>query len=235
MKRDPMETAAALLASSPIFQGAIPQELQAFLLRGGVPLHAFQRGETLCLPGAHNDCLGMLVEGSAQVSKGGSNRPVLMSTLQQGDLFGAVTLYGSRDYFITRVIARSPCTALFLSRELVDELLMQDPRFARQYIAYLSDRIYFLNSKIDAFTGGSAESRLAAYLMDNLAQADTAEPCVHMRTSMNQLTQSLDIARASLYRAFEQLEEAGAIRREGRVVSILDQQKLRECSEGRGG
>ena len=172
MKRDPMETAAALLASSPIFQGAIPQELQAFLLR---------------------------------------------------------------DYFITRVIARSPCTALFLSRELVDELLMQDPRFARQYIAYLSDRIYFLNSKIDAFTGGSAESRLAAYLMDNLAQADTAEPCVHMRTSMNQLTQSLDIARASLYRAFEQLEEAGAIRREGRVVSILDQQKLRECSEGCGG
>ncbi len=77
MKRDPMETAAALLASSPIFQGAIPQELQAFLLRGGVPLHAFQRGETLCLPGAHNDCLGMLVEGSAQVSKGGSNRPVV--------------------------------------------------------------------------------------------------------------------------------------------------------------
>ena len=55
---------------------------------------------------------------------------------------------------VTRVIARSPCTALFLSRELVDELLMQDPRFARQYIAYLSDRIYFLNSKIDAFTGG---------------------------------------------------------------------------------
>ena len=155
MKRDPMETAAALLASSPIFQGAIPQELQAFLLRGGVPLHAFQRGETLCLPGAPPPRPGPPAAGS--------NRPVLMSTLQQGDLFGAVTLYGSRDYFITRVIARSPCTALFLSRELVDELLMQDPRFARQYIAYLSDRIYFLNSKIDAFTGGSAESRLAAY------------------------------------------------------------------------
>ena len=77
MKRDPMETAAALLASSPIFQGAIPQELQAFLLRGGVPLHAFQRGETLCLPGADNDRLGTLVEGSAQVSEGGSIRPAL--------------------------------------------------------------------------------------------------------------------------------------------------------------
>lgn len=231
MKRDPMETAATLLASSPIFQGAIPQELLALLSRGGASLHAFQRGETLCLPGAHNDCLGMLVEGSAQVSKGGVNHPVLMSTLQQGDLFGAVTLYGSHDYFVTRVITRSPCTALFLSRELVDTLLMHEPRFARQYIAYLSDRIYFLNSKIDAFTGGSAESRLAAYLMANLAQEDTEAPCVRIRTSMNQLTQSLDIARASLYRAFEQLEEAGAIRREGRVVSILDQQKLRECCE----
>ena len=53
--------------------------------------------------------------------------------------------------------------------------------------------------------------------MDNLAQADTAEPCVHMRTSMNQLTQSLDIGFALLLQqVIEQLEEAGAIRREVR-------------------
>ncbi len=231
MKRDPIETAAVLLARSPIFQGAAPQKLREFLLCRGASLHTFERGETVCLPGAHNDCLGMLVEGSAQVSKGGVSRPVLMSTLQKGDLFGAITLYGSHDYFVTRVTACSPCTVLFLSKSLVDEILMQNPCFARQYIAYLSDRIYFLNSKIDAFTGGTAESRLAAYLIANLVQ-DGNETYVRMRTSMNRLTQSLDIARASLYRAFEQLEEAGAIRREGRMVSILDLQKLRACCEG---
>lgn len=231
MKRDQVEAASALLARSPIFWGADPDSLKQYLLRSGASFQPFERGESICLPGTHNDSLGMLVAGSAQVSKGGANHHVLMSTLQEGDLFGAVTLYGTHDYFVTRITARACCTALFLTKALVDEMILQNPRFARQYIAYLSDRIYFLNSKIDAFTGGSAESRLAAYLIANLVQ-DRDETYVRMHTSMNQLTQSLDIARASLYRAFEQLEKAGAIRREGRMVSILDLQKLRECCEG---
>lgn len=231
MKRDQVEAASALLARSPIFWGADPGSLMQYLLRSGASFQPFERGESICLPGTHNDSLGMLVEGSAQVSKGGASHHVLMSTLQEGDLFGAVTLYGTHDYFVTRITARACCTVLFLTKALVDEMILQNPRFARQYIAYLSDRIYFLNSKIDAFTGGSAESRLAAYLIANLVQ-DRDKTYVRMHTSMNQLTQSLDIARASLYRAFEQLEKAGAIRREGRMVSILDLQKLRECCEG---
>ncbi|MCI6401076.1 MAG: Crp/Fnr family transcriptional regulator [Candidatus Fimivicinus sp.] len=231
MKRDQVEAASALLARSPIFWGADSGSLKQYLLRSGASFQPFERGESICLPGTHNDSLGMLVAGSAQVSKGSANHHVLMSTLQEGDLFGAVTLYGTHDYFVTRITARACCTVLFLTKALVDEMILQNPRFARQYIAYLSDRIYFLNSKIDAFTGGSAESRLAAYLIANLVQ-DRDKTYVRMHTSMNQLTQSLDIARASLYRAFEQLEKAGAIRREGRMVSILNLQKLRECCEG---
>lgn len=225
------ETAAALLVKSPVFQGAESGSVKRFLSGPGASLARFERGEPICLPGERSGSLGMLVEGSAQVSKGGASRRVLMSTLQKGDLFGAVTLYGANDYYLTRITARTPCTALFLSRELVDAMLLQSPRLTRQYIAYLSNRIYFLNSKIDSFTGGTAESRLAAYLLANVRQEGGGAE-VRLCTGMNQLTQSLDIARASLYRAFERLEEAGAIRRDGRLIAILDLERLRACCDG---
>ena len=230
MKQDMVESSADLLARGPIFGGTEPASLKPFLQRPGASFLHFARGEFICLQGRPNHSLGILVDGSAQVSKGGECHSVLMSTLHEGDVFGAVTLYGSRDDFVTRVTAITACTVLFLEKALVDEMLVQNPRFAKQYIAYLSDRIYFLNSRIDAFTGGTAESRLAAYLLAGFRQGGGAS--LRLCTSMNQLTQTLDIARASLYRAFEQLESSGAIRREGRLVYLLDAQRLRACAEG---
>ena len=229
MKKDLAAVSAALLAQGPIFGGAEPASLRPFLQRTEASFLRFARGAFICPPGKPNHSLGILIEGSAQVSKGGEGHSVLMSTLQEGDVFGAVTLYGSRDDFVTRITASASCTVLFLEKELVDEMLVQNPRFAKQYIAYLSDRIYFLNSRIDAFTGGTAESRLAAHLLAGFRQS--GKNSVRLRTSMNQLTQTLDIARASLYRAFEQLESAGAIRREGRLVYLLDAERLRACAE----
>lgn len=231
MDGEQMKTAAALLAQSRIFRGATTEGLERYLSQPGAALCSFARGAAVCLPGERSGSLGMLLTGSAQVSKGTDGHQVLMSTLQRGDLFGAVTLYGTNDYYLTRITARTPCAALFLDKALVDAMLQQSPQAARQYIAYLSDRIYFLNSKIDAFTGGTAETRLAAYLLANRCQEDGGA-FVRLETSMNQLTRSLDIARASLYRAMERLEEAGAIRRDGRVIAILDIQKLRDCCEG---
>lgn len=228
MRGDQIEPAARLLAHSPIFQGAAPDELRRFLSGPGSVLRTFARGELICQPGVRSGGLGMLVEGRAQVRKGDESHPVLMNILHKGELFGAVTLYGTNDSYFTRVTAHTACTALILSRDLVDRMLLQNPRFARQYIAYLSDRIHFLNGRIDAFTGGTSESRLAAYLLANLIQDETGA-AVRLQGSMSQLTQSLNIARASLYRAFEQLEEAGAVRRDGRRVEVLDVRQLQDC------
>ena len=45
---------------------------------------------------------------------------------------------------------------------------------------------------------------------------------------MTELCQQLNLGRASLYRAVEELEEAGAIVRDGRSLRIRDEALLRE-------
>lgn len=183
-------------------------------------VHKFKKGAYIFSRAENPRALGVIISGTAQVEKGTPDHLIVMSRLIQGDVFGAVSLYASSDRYVTGIRAITPVTALILPKRIMDKLIRTYPEIAVNYLTYLSERIYFLNSRIDSFTGGSAVQRLAGYFL--MSEADTSGvPAAH-------LASALDIGRASLYRAFEELEKAGAIRRDGKLITVLSREKLQE-------
>jgi len=102
--------------------------------------------------------------------------------------------------------------------------LRHDSRFTVNYIAFLSDRIKFLNKKIAAFTAGDGEKTLADYLL-SLPENDGA---VRLPSNMSRLSQYLNISRPTLYRAFSSLSERGIIEKNGAAVKIISVEKLKQ-------
>ena len=107
---------------------------------------------------------------------------------------------------------------------LVEELMGRFPEVCRSYVAYLSERIRFLSGKIDALTAGSAERKVAQYLLSRL-DGEWAE----LDCSATGLAQRLGVSRASLYRALDALEARGAVRRAGKRFRIPDPAALESC------
>ena len=103
--------------------------------------------------------------------------------------------------------------------------MRENSGIAENYIAYLSQRIYFLTDKIDAFTAGSAEMRLANRLIND-SKIDEKGKRYTIVANLSLLARELDIGRASLYRAFDFFESVGAIIREGKKIFITDTAKL---------
>ena len=99
-------------------------------------------------------------------------------------------------------------------------MLWQCPAFAEDYVTYLSQRIQFLSARLDTVSAGSAERKLAQYLLEVGGGTD------EVTTSATRLSALIGVGRASLYRAFEELEQEGAILREGKLIRILDRKKL---------
>ena len=85
------------------------------------------------------------------------------------------------------------------------------------YIAFLSQRIRFLNRKIDSFTAPSAREALLRHLLE-IHRDGAAE----ITGGYSQLARTLNIGRASLYRALDALEAEGCIRRDGKCITILE-------------
>lgn len=147
---------------------------------------------------------------------------LVVSTLGPGELFGAAALFHDRPDYETTLTALSPCSAAFFPQEQVAELLRDTPGAAANYIRYLSGRIHFLSRKIEGLTAPGAAGKLARCLL--------AEGGV-LSCTATELARRLDVSRASLYRAFDTLERAGAIRRTGKRIEVLSTAELEAAIE----
>lgn len=205
-----------MLRQSDIFEPIEPDTL-----RKGLEEYAeqaeFLKGEVL-RPRSGEPAIGLLISGKAAVTKGRA----VINTLEKGALFGAVTLYAGMPEEATRLSAMNLCRVVFLPKPFVSSLMKDCPRMAENYIAYLSRRIYFLTDKIDAFTAGCAENRLSLHL---LGEYEGEEHKVTVG-NFSALAKQLDISRATLYRALDNLEKKGAVIRNGKIITVTDKSKL---------
>lgn len=206
-----------LLARTFLFRDVPEEAAEAVLSDSRAIRQQAEKGEVIYDPSHFRRCLGVVLEGTVQVNKG----TLIMSVLRQGDLFGAAALFHQRPDYATTLTARSRCSLLLLPQELIEEWMERWPQVGRNYVTYLSQRIWFLSGKIDALTAGTAGRKLAQYLL-----AHEEDGGVKLDCSVTGLAGRLGVSRASLYRALDELRDQGAISHRGRTIHILDQKVL---------
>lgn len=176
-------------------------------------LESYPRGAVIFDETHFRRSLGIVLSGEILVEK---TTKLNMSRLFPGDSFGAAAMFHSRNYYPSLLTAKKPTEVLYFPQRVIIWAMERSFAITENYIAYLSDRIWFLSSRISALTAGTAEQKLAVYLLE---QGD-------VEISMTDLSQRLNLGRASLYRAVEELEGLGAIRREGKRVRVLEREVL---------
>lgn len=103
-------------------------------------------------------------------------------------------------------------------------LLSEDRTLSANYIRYLSERIHFLSRKVEGLAARRVTGKLARFLLEAGGEAVSCPAA--------ELARRLDVSRAALYRSFQELEEAGGIRREGKTIVILDRGVLENQNGG---
>lgn len=91
-------------------------------------------GMTICREGESGDCMCLLAEGRVNVIKGGpEGRPKVLATISPGKAIGEMALFDGEPRSAT-VVADSPATLLFLSRENLERLLAEYPRLGAKLL-----------------------------------------------------------------------------------------------------
>ena len=213
-----------LLQESFLFRGLPKSLAEEVLLSEGCEAVAFSPGEALYSPTCFRQAVALLAEGEAAAYKPHMSERIVLNTFGPGALFGVAAVFDPVGRYVACVEAKRPCKVLFLSQPLLEHLFEQDVLAAKNYICYLSGRIRYLNARIDGFTADSAAEKLALFLLQIFSSQKSNSfplPC-----DMTRLAATLDLGRASLYRAFEQLDAEGIAVRKGRTVTILSPGRL---------
>jgi CRP-like cAMP-binding protein len=216
-----------LLAKSFLFSGIDEDAVDAAFNSEGCTCREFEPDEPIYTRTRFQKSMGLVLTGELKACKTGvDGQRLILNTFFAGGIFGIAGLFNNSTQYVSNVIAVKRSRVLFLSQELLHSLFQHDYRIAENYISYLSNRICFLNGRIDNFTGGSAQCRLASYLV-SLSSKSPEPLSFELPCSYSQLANMLNIGRASLYRALDELCSSGVIRREGKEITILDFERLK--------
>ena len=212
MTKSTLNSALNFLKQTRIFKDADEKILTSVLNTYGKSV-SYAKNDIVFSRETYSPVLCLIIKGEARVSKG----ETVISHLKDGEIFGAAFLYNQSYEFENTVTALTPLKVVIIEKDGVDELIKCDSSISFNYISYLSERIGFLNSKIEGYTKPSAEEKLMLYLKKN---ADINNGKCEISVSMTELSHVLQISRASLYRVIEALENQGKICRDGKKIYV---------------
>lgn len=163
--------------------------------------------------------IGIVQEGSAVVKSAGSDS-VVIRRLEAGDCFGVAAVFGGEEY-VSKIIAESECEVLFIPETVMKKYMKEYPELCFNYISFLTGRIKYLNVLVDAYSSPSVTVKLAKFIYAHMMGSD-----VPFGFTLMELSRSLAVGRASLYRALDELSALGIIEKDGKLISVKDPQKL---------
>ena len=174
---------------------------------------AFSKGDEIYKVGY----IGILLSGKANISrKNTAGDAIPLRTILPNEIFGSVSIFGDWKDGLSSIIADRDCSVAYICEEDFKRLLFDFPAISLNYISFLSDRLRFLNQKLDIFTANSTESKLYEFL---LSLADN-EGIVKLPFNMSELAHRLNVGRSSLYRDIDALTQSGLITRNNNVFKI---------------
>ena len=157
-----------------------------------------------------NGALGILVSGSAKIRRfTESGNTITVRSIRQGEVFGAASVFGNWQEGFSSVVADSNCEVCYVSEDVLRKMIASVPTVALNYIAYLSEKIRFLNRRLDTFSADSIEQKLYEYFTSTADENGE----VTLNISLSELSRRLKIGRTSLYRALDSLEKMGMLER----------------------
>ena len=208
---------ARQLSKSILFEGVDENQIRDLLNRSAEFVEEYEAGEYLFRKNDTHDRLGIILRGSADVSRMSEDGMMYMSTLERNDLYGAASLFGGDMGYVTDIRCNEKTRVLVLGEEEMLSLLSENQTVLRNYLRYLNGRIRFLNRRLDAFSKNTVTAKLQVFF------ASESKEGVYCVKNYKKLSEMLCLSRATLYRALDALESSGKIKREGKQITILEE------------
>ena len=148
----------------------------------------------ICSPELYKRKIGFVISGECEVCRykhdGGC---IPLNTLVRGDSFGISTIFSDKS-FPTVIYAKKRSEIFFIDADELLCLIERFPAVALNIIKFQNDRIAFLNNKIETFSAGTAEERLACFLLTECKKNDSNTISLNRKKT----SEILGIGRASL-------------------------------------
>ena len=218
-----------VLESAQLFEGLGKAPLRE--VAGVIVPKQYPENTTLFLQDAQAHGFFVLVRGSITVYRTGMDgrQQILHVFETMGDVCGEAPVFEGGRYPATADVA-AQTALLYLPRDAFLRLARRHPEILMQMLAILSKRLRRFVNLIDDLSLKDVGSRLAKYLLEEVAHASGHD--ILLRMPKNVLAARLGTIAETVSRSLRKLQAQGLIAVEGRRIRVLDADGLSAIAEG---
>ncbi len=142
---------------------------------------------------------------------------VLLNVLKEGDVYGVSNLF-SEEKLRTRLTCCEDSFLMFAPKAEVRKRLLSSEEAMVIYCSVMNEKLSFLLERI-ALVTLSVHERVKRAILDGKADS----------VSRSQLASYLAIGRSALFKELKNFEDKGLIRTDGRKITVIDSERLKEA------
>ena len=207
------------LSACPLFKGLTDEELIDAMHRVRYRVLTYKKGALFAMAG--DECLhaDIIISGEMTATMmSPSGRIITLNMHHSGNMLAPAFLFAADNHYPVTVEAVINTRVLRLGRTDMEKLIHSDSRIALNEIHILSNIVSFLTKKVGMLSM-SVREKVERYFKEEQNRQQSR----HLRINLSRqaLAEQFGIQKYSLLRCLKEMQEAGEILIEGRVVHIL--------------
>lgn len=215
---------SSILGRQGYFRDLQPTTLRK--LSAGARQITMQRDEAVFSKGDSADALYVVVNGQIKIYLSQANHSEkVVALVGHGESFGIAAVWLGIPH-PANAIAKSDSHLLLLDRHTLMNQARQEPYLAERLLTDLSHRVMDLMRDMESCTPRSSLQRVSCFLLQHRPEAGMGSYDILLSTTKRDIAAKLNLTQETLSRTFQYLSKEGVIEVKGRLISVLDGQKL---------
>lgn len=184
------------------------------------------RDEVVYRRGDPADELYVVVSGQVKIAIPQSpHKHKVLSLVGHGESFGIAALWLGLPH-PTHAVASKDSHLLLLDRHTLVSQARQEPRLAERLLTDLSRRVMDLMRDLESCTPRSSLQRVSCFLLQHRPAPGVGRYEILLPSTKRDIAAKLNLTHESLSRTLGQLDREGIIQMRGRLIQVLDGEKL---------
>lgn len=214
----------AILSRLGYFRDLQPNTLRKLAV--GARQITVKRGEAVFRKGDPATELYVVVSGQVKLYLSLANKTEkVLAQVGHGESFGIASLWLDLPH-IANAVAKSDSHLLLLDRSALISQTRHDATLAQCLMTDLAQRVMDLMHDMESCTPRSSLQRVSCFLLQHRPQSNLGSFDVLLATTKRDVAAKLNLSQETLSRTFQFLSKEGAIEVQGRMIRVLNSQKL---------
>ena len=209
-----------LIRSTALIKSLSDEDILTNLNSGKFKVTSYKKSSVVHFDGETCNKLEIVLSGKVVVDRiDESGNLLTISEFYKDDILGGNLLFSKNPYYPMTVLTQLPTDILEIDREVLFELIYNNPMFLRTYLELISDRTFILGDKIKHYINRTIRESIMNYL--NYESKKQNSNHIKLNITKKALAEKIGVQRTSLSRELAKMRKDGLIQFDSDTITLL--------------